>query len=96
MAPHHRPIRLVGIGLIIGLGAWPAGARATVNAVRNASTLPPAQPEPPLDATENENIAYPREASPAISRERFRHAHRPVPDFSTILFPVEGADSADR
>jgi S1-C subfamily serine protease len=101
MAPRSfttaRAIRLVGIGLIIGLGAYWAGSHygpartpATVNAVRNASTLPPAQPEPPLDATETENVRIYREASPAVANIVTRTVEY---DFFYNPVPIQGAGS---
>jgi S1-C subfamily serine protease len=101
MAPRSfttgRAIRLLGIGLIIGLGAYWAGSHygpartpTTVNAVHNASTLPPAQPEPPLDATETENVRIYREASPAVANIVTRTVQY---DFFYNPVPVEGAGS---
>jgi S1-C subfamily serine protease len=100
MAPRSfttgRAIRLLGIGLIIGLGAYWAGSHfgpartpATVNAVHN-SILPPAQPEPPLDATETENVRIYREASPAVANIVTRTVQY---DFFYNPVPVEGAGS---
>src|ERR1700761_5301107 len=91
-----RAIRLVGIGLIIGLGAYWAGSHfgpsrtpTTVNAV-HTSSLPPAHPEPPLDATETENVRIYREASPAVANIVTRTVEY---DFFYNPVPVQGAGS---
>jgi S1-C subfamily serine protease len=87
-----RTIRLLAIGLIIGLGAYWAGSRygkpipVTVNALR----APAAASEKGLDQTETENINIYKQASPAVANIVTRTVEY---DFFFNPVPVEGAGS---
>jgi S1-C subfamily serine protease len=85
-------VRLLSIGLIIGLGAYWAGSRygqhipTAVKAVR--ATEPAAAAA--LDATEAENVRIYRQASPAVANIVTRTVEY---DFFFNAVPVEGAGS---
>jgi S1-C subfamily serine protease len=88
-----RALRLLGIGLIIGLGAYWAGSHygprptpAKVNAVK----LPPTGTETGLDPTENENVRIYRDASPSVANIVTRTVQY---DFFYNPVSVEGAGS---
>jgi S1-C subfamily serine protease len=88
-----RAIRLLGVGLIIGLGAYwigshygPRSTPTTVNAVH----LPPTGTETGLDPTENENVRIYRDASPSVANIVTRTVQY---DFFYNPVPVEGAGS---
>ncbi len=87
-----QSLRLLAIGIIIGLGAYWAGSRwgthvpATVKALR----LPAAGGDSSLDATESENVRIYREASPAVANIVTRTVEY---DFFYNPVPVEGAGS---
>ncbi len=88
-----RALRLLGVGLIIGLAAYWAGTHfgprltpTTVNAVH----LPPTGTETGLDPTENENVRIYREASPSVANIVTRTVEY---DFFYNPVPVEGAGS---
>ncbi|HUE42590.1 MAG TPA: trypsin-like peptidase domain-containing protein [Candidatus Sulfotelmatobacter sp.] len=88
----RRTVRLLSIGLIIGLGAYWAGSRygqhipTAVKAVR--ATEPAAAAA--LDATEAENVRIYRQASPAVANIVTRTVEY---DFFFNAVPVEGAGS---
>jgi S1-C subfamily serine protease len=88
----RRTIRLLVIGLIIGLGAYWAGSRygqhipTAVKALR--ATEPAAAPA--LDATEAENVRIYKQASPAVANIVTRTVEY---DFFFNAVPVEGAGS---
>jgi S1-C subfamily serine protease len=88
-----RAIRLLAIGLIIGLGAYWAGSRwgqqvpSVVNALHSPS---PAPNEAGLDATELENVRIYRQAAPAVANVVTRTVEY---DFFYNPVPVEGAGS---
>lgn len=89
----NRAVRLLGIGLIIGLAAYWAGSHfgprptpMTVNAVH----LPPIGTEAGLDPTENENVRIYREASPSVANIVTRTVEY---DFFYNPVPIEGAGS---
>src|ERR1700677_1802972 len=94
----HRPgdkgraIRLLAIGLIIGLGAYWAGSRwgqrvpSVVNALRSSST----PSEAGLDPTEAENVHIYKQAAPAVANIVTRTVEY---DFFFNPVPVEGAGS---
>src|SRR6202453_2342892 len=94
----HRPgdkgraIRLLAIGLIIGLGAYWAGSRwgqrvpSVVNALRSSST----PSEAGLDPTEAENVRIYKQAAPAVANIVTRTVEY---DFFFNPVPVEGAGS---
>jgi S1-C subfamily serine protease len=88
-----RALRLLGVGLIIGLAAYWAGSHfgphptpTTVNAVH----LPPVGTETGLDPTENENVRIYRDASPSVANIVTRTVQY---DFFYNPVPVEGAGS---
>jgi hypothetical protein len=64
-----RAIRLLAIGLIIGLGAYWAGSRwgQHVPSVVNALRSPSASSEAGLDPTEAENVRIYKQAAPAVA-----------------------------
>jgi len=88
-----RAIRLLAIGLIIGLGAYWAGSRwgqqvpSVVNALHSPS---PAPSEAGLDATELETVRIYRQAAPAVANVVTRTVEY---DFFYNPVPVEGAGS---
>lgn len=85
-------MRLLAIGLIIGLGAYWAGSRygernpAAVNALR----APDSNSPPTLDPTEAENVRIYRLTSPAVANIVTRTVEY---DFFYNPVPVEGAGS---
>ncbi|MGH9713530.1 MAG: S1C family serine protease [Candidatus Acidiferrales bacterium] len=87
-----RAVRLLAIGLIIGLGAYWAGSRygqripTTVDALRLAVT----GGERGLDPTETENVNIYKQASPAVANIVTRTVEY---DFFFNPVPVEGAGS---
>ncbi|HYL67556.1 MAG TPA: trypsin-like peptidase domain-containing protein, partial [Candidatus Limnocylindria bacterium] len=87
-----RALRLLAIGLIIGLGAYWAGSRygkpipVTVDALR----APAAVSEKGFDQTETENINIYKQASPAVANIVTRTVEY---DFFFNPVPVEGAGS---
>lgn len=87
-----RALRLLAIGLIIGLGAYWAGSRygqripTTVDALR----APTAVSEKGLDAFELENVNIYKQASPAVANIVTRTVEY---DFFFNPVPVEGAGS---
>lgn len=87
-----RAVRLLAIGLIIGLGAYWAGSRygernpAAVNALR----APDSNSPPTLDPTEAENVRIYRLTSPAVANIVTRTVEY---DFFYNPVPVEGAGS---
>jgi S1-C subfamily serine protease len=87
-----RAVRLLAIGLIIGLGAYWAGSRygernpAAVNALRAPDSSGPVA----LDPTEAENVRIYRLASPAVANIVTRTVEY---DFFYNPVPVEGAGS---
>jgi S1-C subfamily serine protease len=94
---HHRAVRLLAIGLIIGLAAYWAGSRygeripAAVDAVKSPAPESPAPAgEARLDATETENVRIYRQASPAVGNIVTKTVEY---DFFFNPVPVEGAGS---
>src|SRR6201984_1558995 len=85
-------IRLLAIGLIIGLGAYWLGSRYGKPAPPPADALrlnaPP--PDNTLDAFEAENVRIYRQASPAVANVVTRTVEY---DFFFNPVPVEGAGS---
>jgi S1-C subfamily serine protease len=87
-----RAVRLLAIGLIVGLGAYWAGSRygernpAAVNALRAPDSSSP----PMLDPTEAENVRIYKLASPAVANIVTRTVEY---DFFYNPVPVEGAGS---
>jgi S1-C subfamily serine protease len=88
----RRAVRLLAIGLIIGLGAYWAGSRygqrvpTTVDALR----APAVASEKGLDAFELENVNIYKQASPAVANIVTRTVEY---DFFFNPVPVEGAGS---
>jgi S1-C subfamily serine protease len=90
----RRAIRLLGLGLIIGLGAYWAGARYGQHAPMSVQAVPaglPADESPAaLDPTEAQNVRIYKQASPAIANIVTRAVQY---DFFFDAVPVEGAGS---
>lgn len=92
----HRNLRLLAVGLIIGLAAYWAGSRygdrvpVAVDAVRAPTLAPAAATEAGLDATESENVRIYRQASPAVGNIVTKTVEY---DFFFNPVPVEGAGS---
>ena len=91
---HRRAIRLLALGLIVGLGAYWAGSRYGQHSPASVHALPadlPADENPiTLDATEAENVRIYKQASPAIANIVTRAVQY---DFFYDAVPVEGAGS---
>jgi S1-C subfamily serine protease len=91
---HRRSIRLLALGLIIGLGAWLAGSRYGQHSPSSVQALPaglPADNGPTtLDPTEAQNVRIYKQASPAIANIVTRAVQY---DFFFDAVPVEGAGS---
>ena len=89
-----RAVRLLALGLIVGLGAYWAGARygqhgpASVGAV--PAGLPADEGPTTLDPTETQNVRIYKQASPAIANIVTRAVQY---DFFFDAVPVEGAGS---
>jgi S1-C subfamily serine protease len=90
----RRAIRLLALGLIIGLGAYWAGSRYGQHSPVAVHALPadlPADENPiTLDATEAENVRIYKQASPAVANIVTRAVQY---DFFMDPVPVEGAGS---
>jgi S1-C subfamily serine protease len=93
---HRRAIRLIAIGLIIGLGAYWAGSRWGTRTHSNVAALSatpdPAAEQTPykLDSTEAENVRIYKNASPSVANIVTRTVEY---DFFYNPVPVEGAGS---
>jgi S1-C subfamily serine protease len=87
-----RAIRLLAIGLIIGLGAYWAGSRwgQQVPSVVDALRSPATPSEAGLDPTEAENVHIYKQAAPAVANIVTRTVEY---DFFFNPVPVEGAGS---
>jgi S1-C subfamily serine protease len=87
-----QALRLLAIGLMIGLGAYWAGSRYGQRNPVSVSALPApaAGPEKGFDQTETENINIYRQASPAVANIVTRTVEY---DFFFNPVPVEGAGS---
>jgi S1-C subfamily serine protease len=89
----RRSLRLLAIGLIIGLGAYWAGSRygqhvpPAVDSVRATGAAPETAG---LDSTESENVRIYKEAAPAVANIVTRTVEY---DFFFNPVPVEGAGS---
>ncbi|MGH9684288.1 MAG: S1C family serine protease [Candidatus Acidiferrales bacterium] len=88
----RQSLRLLAIGVIIGLGAYWAGSRwgPHVPAAVNALRLPAPGGDSTLDSTESENVRIYRQASPAVANIVTRTVEY---DFFYNPVPVEGAGS---
>jgi S1-C subfamily serine protease len=90
----RRAIRLLALGLIIGLGAYWAGSRYGQHSPGSVHALPaglPADEGPAaLDPTETQNVRIYKQASPAIANIVTRAVQY---DFFFDAVPVEGAGS---
>jgi S1-C subfamily serine protease len=88
----RNPLRLLALGLIIGLGAYWFGSRygehlpARVQAIRLAADTGPVS----LDSTESENVRVYKQASPSVANIVTRAVEY---DFFYNAVPVEGAGS---
>src|SRR6202795_4749141 len=89
-----RAVRLLAIGLIIGLGAYWIGSRYGVRTPSSVSALPSPGPaessDAKLDPSEAENVRIYRQASPAVANVVTRTVEY---DFFFNPVPVEGAGS---
>jgi putative serine protease PepD len=89
-----RAVRLLAIGLIIGLGAYWAGSRWGERGPASVNALPVSNPaaanETTLDPTETENVRIYRQAAPAVANIVTRTVEY---DFFFNPVPVEGAGS---
>lgn len=85
-------LRLLAIGLIIGLGAYWAGSRygQRVPTAVDALRSPAAGTDPGLDPTEAENVRIYKQAAPAVANIVTRTVEY---DFFFNPVPVEGAGS---
>jgi S1-C subfamily serine protease len=89
-------VRLLAIGLIIGLGAYWAGSHygerspSAVDALPATVAVPEANAQPNLDPTEAENVRIYRQASPAVANIVTRTVGY---DFFYNPVPIEGAGS---
>jgi len=86
----RRAIRLLAVGLIVGLGAYWIGSRYGQHVSSSVSALPVAGTDNSLDPTEAENVRIYKEASPAVANIITRTVQY---DFFYNAVPVEGAGS---
>ena len=87
----RRAVRLLALGLIVGLAAYWAGSRYGQHAATTVNALPaPANAENTLDPTEAENVRIYKEASPAVANIVTRTVQY---DFFLNAVPMEGAGS---
>jgi len=88
----RRAIHLLGIGLIIGLGAYWVGSRYGQRTPTSVDALraPAAGGEQGLDPTESENVRIYKQAAPAVANIITRTVEY---DFFFNPVPVEGAGS---
>jgi len=87
----RRALRLLALGLIVGLGAYWAGSRYGQRNPSSVSALPaPASSDNALDPTEAQNVRIYKEASPAVANIITRTVQY---DFFYNAVPVEGAGS---
>jgi len=87
----RRALRLLAIGLIVGLGAYWAGTRFGERTASSVSALPgPANTEDQLDPTEAENVRIYKDAAPAVANILTRAVQY---DIFYNAVPVEGAGS---
>lgn len=86
-----RAVRLLLLGLIVGLIAYWAGSRYGQRSAITVSALPPpANADVSLDPTEAENVRIYKQASPAVANIVTRAMQY---DFFSGVIPVEGAGS---
>jgi len=87
----RRAMRLLALGLIVGLGAYWAGSRYGQRNPSSVSALPaPANSDNGLDPTEAQNVRIYKEASPAVANIITQTVKY---DFFYNAVPVEGAGS---
>jgi len=87
----RRALRLLALGLMVGLGAYWIGSRYGERMPSSVNALPaPANTEYTLDPTEAENVRIYKEASPAVANIVTRTVQY---DFFFNAVPVEGAGS---
>ncbi|HXJ18075.1 MAG TPA: trypsin-like peptidase domain-containing protein [Candidatus Polarisedimenticolia bacterium] len=93
---YRRTVRLLVLGLMIGLGAYWIGTRYGHRVPPSVDAVPPpaptlvAQPQASLDPTEEENVRIYKEAAPAVANIVTRMVQY---DFFFNPMPVEGAGS---
>jgi S1-C subfamily serine protease len=86
-----RSVRLLALGLIVGLAAYWAGSRYGQRTATTVNALPPpANSQVSLDPTEAENVRIYKQAAPAIANIVTRAVQY---DFFYNAVPVEGAGS---
>ncbi len=86
-----RAMRLLALGLMVGLGAYWIGSRYGERMPSSVNALPaPAGNDNTLDPTEAENVRIYKEASPAVANIVTRMVQY---DFFFNAVPVEGAGS---
>src|ERR1700726_5274547 len=88
----RRTVRLLAIGLIIGLGAYWTGSRYGQHVPTAVKAVRPTEPAAAtvLDATEAENVRIYKQAEPAVANIVTRTVEY---DFFYNPVPVEGAGS---
>jgi S1-C subfamily serine protease len=88
----RRTVRLLAIGLIVGLGAYWTGSRYGQHVPTAVKAVRPTEPAAAtvLDATEAENVRIYKQASPAVANIVTRTVEY---DFFFNAVPVEGAGS---
>ncbi|HEX4004354.1 MAG TPA: trypsin-like peptidase domain-containing protein [Candidatus Acidoferrales bacterium] len=89
-ANRKRALRLLALGLMIGLGAYWLGTRYGQHTPASVAALQAPGPSGPLDAIEEENVRIYRQASPAVANIVTRAVQY---DFFFNPVPVEGAGS---
>jgi len=86
-----RSVRLLALGLIVGLAAYWAGSRYGQRTTTTVNAIPsPANSQVSLDPTEAENVRIYKQAAPAIANIVTRAVQY---DFFYNAVPVEGAGS---
>jgi len=87
----RHSVRLLALGLIVGLAAYWAGSRYGQRTTTTANAIPsPANSQVSLDPTEAENVRIYKQAAPAIANIVTRAVQY---DFFYNAVPVEGAGS---
>ena len=89
-ANRKRALRLLALGLIIGLGAYWLGTHYGQRTPGSVAALQAPGPSGPLDVIEEENVRIYKQASPAVANIVTRAVQY---DFFFNAVPVEGAGS---
>jgi S1-C subfamily serine protease len=89
-ANRKRALRLLALGVIIGLGAYWLGTHYGEHTPGSVAALQAPGPSGPLDVIEEENVRIYRQASPAVANIVTRAVQY---DFFFNAVPVEGAGS---